>query len=304
MRARIADRNFKGLPTTSGYDDDPAGKSFRNKSREGVMRPIALAMVGVALFGLVMWHLATWLAGEPETDHLQAHNSNSIANKRVQNAFLSMLGGEEGKGKAKKGPQVLLADAVSVLSARVDLAPGLVVSVPVAGLPRFPRVFARDALMAGLLMDDPDTLFSTLRLATELQGRKRDPTTGEEPGKVRTSNCVGLCVRCMSGIVLCLWRCPCGLQVFHEWPGVSLPNGKSTLYSACDTTLLYLIGMHRLALLSSDEDLDAERERMGTHIRLPAPVLSVAFHWLFPPQILWCSTLRTCALRWLTCERT
>ncbi len=51
--------------------------------------------------------------------------------------------------------------------------------------------------------------------------------------------------------------------MFHEWPGVQLGNGKWTSFSACDTTLLFVIGMYKLQLLSSDDLSEDGRSRAG-----------------------------------------
>jgi len=63
----------------------------------------------------------------------------------------------------------------------------------VAGLPRFPRIFARDSIKSALLLDNPKMLRAILELCRLFQGTKFDRATGEEPGKV-----------------------------FHELPGVAL----------------------------------------------------------------------------------
>ena len=56
--------------------------------------------------------------------------------------------------------------------------------VPVAGLPRFPRLFARDALVSVLLMESVEAPVDVLRTLGQLQGTGSDPATGMEPGKV------------------------------------------------------------------------------------------------------------------------
>lgn len=91
-----------------------------------------------------------------------------------------------------------------------------------AGIPNFPRNFSRDSLITGLLMNNKKVLREQLRFSSEMQGRKSDPLTGEEFGKIH-----------------------------HEYPEVEL-NGRSTLYSACDTTALYLIGMEAYLSLTDD----------------------------------------------------
>jgi len=91
-----------------------------------------------------------------------------------------------------------------------------------AGVPNFPRNFTRDSMIAGLLSDNVEVLLGQLRFSSEMQGRTADPFTGEEPGKIH-----------------------------HEYPGVKL-HGYSTLYDACDTTALYLIGMEAYLVLTGD----------------------------------------------------
>jgi len=81
-----------------------------------------------------------------------------------------------------------------------------------AGLPNFPRNFARDGILSGILAGDPELLRDQLVFCSEIQGRKRNPYTGEEPGKI-----------------------------FHEYPGVEL-RGLSTQFNTCDSTALYLLG--------------------------------------------------------------
>ena len=63
----------------------------------------------------------------------------------------------------------------------------------VAGLPRFPRIFARDSIKSALLLDNPKMMRAILELCQKFLGSKFDRITGEEPGKV-----------------------------FHELPGVAL----------------------------------------------------------------------------------
>jgi len=57
--------------------------------------------------------------------------------------------------------------------------------VYVAGIPRQPRVIARDLLMAALIRDSSDDLQRALLFCVETQGTAFNPLTGEEPGKVR-----------------------------------------------------------------------------------------------------------------------
>ncbi len=95
-----------------------------------------------------------------------------------------------------------------------------------AGLPGFPRNFTRDSILSALLLEDKAMLREQLRFCGKMQGSKNDPQTGEEVGKI-----------------------------FHEYPGFVMENGLSTLYNACDTTALYLIGHQKYRELSQDDTL-------------------------------------------------
>jgi len=55
-----------------------------------------------------------------------------------------------------------------------------------AGLPRFPALFGRDSLIASwqLLDYDPTIARTTLRLLSNLQGKRRNNASEEEPGKI------------------------------------------------------------------------------------------------------------------------
>lgn len=55
-----------------------------------------------------------------------------------------------------------------------------------AGLPRFNGLFGRDSLICAwqLLDTEPDIAKNTLKILAELQGRKTDVKTGQEPGKI------------------------------------------------------------------------------------------------------------------------
>jgi glycogen debranching enzyme len=92
-----------------------------------------------------------------------------------------------------------------------------------AGIPGYERVFARDTIMSALLSENTSMMRHILDICKELQGTKFDAFTGEEPGKM-----------------------------FHEYIGVDL-NGKNTLYAACDTTALYLIGLAWYAQKTEDK---------------------------------------------------
>jgi hypothetical protein len=83
--------------------------------------------------------------------------------------------------------------------------------------PGYTANFSRDSLTYALLADDVHALRAQVEFSARLQGRRRDPETGEEPGKIH-----------------------------HEVPGVQM-RGLWTTYNACDTTALFLIGLAHLA---------------------------------------------------------
>jgi glycogen debranching enzyme len=86
-------------------------------------------------------------------------------------------------------------------------------------------------------MNTPHMLQGQLELCAKLQGTKYDPYTGEEPGKV-----------------------------FHEYPGV-IVNGKSTKYSASDTTALYIIGLYWYIQQLSRVDHRAANDKLKSHMQ-------------------------------------
>jgi glycogen debranching enzyme len=94
-----------------------------------------------------------------------------------------------------------------------------------AGIPGYERSFTRDTIMSALLSGDKEMMNNALKLCAKLQGTKQNPVTSEEPGKI-----------------------------YHEYPGVDL-NGKNTMYAACDTTALFLIGIDWLVQKTGDETL-------------------------------------------------
>lgn len=103
-----------------------------------------------------------------------------------------------------------------------------------AGLPGYARNFARDSLIAGLLMDDPAMLRDQLLFCASKQGSRKDADSGEEPGKI-----------------------------FHEIPPVTIRNRKTT-FNACDTTALYLLGHARHVQLTGDRTfLRSQRHAIG-----------------------------------------
>jgi len=92
-----------------------------------------------------------------------------------------------------------------------------------AGLPCFPKVFARDSIISGILMKDAYFLRNFLLFAALRQGKKANPLSGEEPGKI-----------------------------FHEYPAKKIGN-LSTEYAACDSNALFIIGMHFYFTLTKDK---------------------------------------------------
>jgi glycogen debranching enzyme len=94
-----------------------------------------------------------------------------------------------------------------------------------AGLPHFRSNFSRDSIIAGLLLEDWPMLRDQLLFSAQLQGRGCNQRTAEEPGKIH-----------------------------HEYPEV-LFDDYSTLYNACDTTSLYLLGIARYYEATQDQAL-------------------------------------------------
>ena len=99
-----------------------------------------------------------------------------------------------------------------------------------AGLPKYPRNFSRDSIISGILMQDPKMLKQQLSFCAKKQGKRKNPYSGEEPGKI-----------------------------FHECPPVKR-RGLSTEYNACDTTALFLMGHEIYQKLTGDEKF-AEEEK-------------------------------------------
>ena len=100
-----------------------------------------------------------------------------------------------------------------------------------AGIPYYPRNFSRDSIIAGILSGDGDTLKNQLSFSAFLQGKAKDPKTGEEPGKI-----------------------------FHEYPPVNLgTDSLVTKFNACDTTALFLIGHSVYRRLTGDAGLATEQ---------------------------------------------
>lgn len=99
-----------------------------------------------------------------------------------------------------------------------------------AGYPGFPRNFTRDSIISGILMNDPVVIKNQLLFAAKKQGKKKDPLTGEEHGKI-----------------------------FHEFPGFYI-NNLSTEYNACDTTALFLIGHFYYEKITGDKRFKHEQK--------------------------------------------
>jgi glycogen debranching enzyme len=94
-----------------------------------------------------------------------------------------------------------------------------------AGYPGFTRNFTRDGIYSHLLTNDVDALKEQLEFCSELQGKNANPYNGEEEGKI-----------------------------FHEYPNVDL-HGNGTMYAACETTGLYLIGFLKYLEETKDQSL-------------------------------------------------
>jgi len=80
-----------------------------------------------------------------------------------------------------------------------------------AGHPGYKRNFSRDSLVYGLLATDKESLFAQINHSAKYQGKKANPETGEEPGKIH-----------------------------HELPAGNC-RGRPTTYNACDTNAWFLI---------------------------------------------------------------
>jgi len=92
-----------------------------------------------------------------------------------------------------------------------------------SGFPSAMKNSARDGILSAILMMDEKMLKDQLSLCAEKQGLKRNPLSGEEPGKI-----------------------------FNEFPA-SHYRGLSNEYNACDTTALFLIGHEIYQRLSGDK---------------------------------------------------
>jgi len=92
-----------------------------------------------------------------------------------------------------------------------------------AAHPGYQSNFSRDSILYGLLASDDSALLDQIAYSTEHQGKKSDPETGEELGKIH-----------------------------HEFPS-GLWRGRPTVYNACDTTAMYLIAVATLIDKGHDE---------------------------------------------------
>jgi glycogen debranching enzyme len=74
-------------------------------------------------------------------------------------------------------------DLLTIAAAGVD---GEEVHVPAAGIPWFLTLFGRDSLLTSyfLLPHRPETAAATLSALAATQGRRHDPTSGEQPGRI------------------------------------------------------------------------------------------------------------------------
>jgi hypothetical protein len=127
-----------------------------------------------------------------------------------------------------------------------------------AGLPGYPRNFSRDTIIAGIIAADHHLIDNQLAMSYLHQGRRYDPLTGEEPGKIH-----------------------------HEYPGVHVTRPYLTTYNACDTTALYLVGLEFLRhlnrhesaqfLATHGESLEAALDCIYRHIK-------DGIFWEFPPE--------------------
>lgn len=96
-----------------------------------------------------------------------------------------------------------------------------------AGLPGFPRLFPRDLFFSAFLFRDAEFLRDVISFAASQQGSRKDPFTGEEPGKV-----------------------------IHEVPGITFTIDSrkySTAYNASDTTPAFLIGLSHYLRMTGDK---------------------------------------------------
>ncbi len=94
-----------------------------------------------------------------------------------------------------------------------------------AGLPRHQKNFTRDSLVASFILKDPEMLKNQLKFCAYKQGTKKNPKTGEEPGKI-----------------------------FHEYPPFKIFK-YTTEYNTCDSNALFLIGHEKYYQWTKDKSL-------------------------------------------------
>ncbi|MCA1665280.1 MAG: hypothetical protein LC659_13625, partial [Myxococcales bacterium] len=99
-----------------------------------------------------------------------------------------------------------------------------------AGAPGYLALFARDAFYAGYqtLLHDPSILRDALRLFADLQGRRRDRATREEPGRIA--------------------------HALHLWP----MSGARLRYFTIDATPLFLVALDEYVRATGDDALADE----------------------------------------------
>jgi hypothetical protein len=95
-----------------------------------------------------------------------------------------------------------------------------------AAYPNYPSNFSRDSLIYTMLSADKKGMREQIAFSAENQGKKADPVTGEEPGKIH-----------------------------HELPAAVM-NGKSSAYNACDTTAIFLLAIASLNESGDENILD------------------------------------------------
>jgi glycogen debranching enzyme len=108
-----------------------------------------------------------------------------------------------------------------------------------AGLPSFPRSFHRDNAVSAFLKNDPRMHHNSLVFAAAIQGVKKDPKTGEQPG-----------------------------AIYHEFDtnlkgGVELLQspGFTTFFNASDTTALFLLGHKEYFEITGDSTLFEKQQK-------------------------------------------
>ena len=101
------------------------------------------------------------------------------------------------------------------------------------GYPRYPQNFTRDSILSAVLASDAKMLRNQLEFCALRQGVKKNPHSGEEPGKI-----------------------------FHAQPGAQI-RGLVSDFNACDSTALFVYGHEVYQQLTGDVTLV---ERFRKHI--------------------------------------